>query len=132
MRIGLDSAPRGPEVGDVIAGKYRLDALLGRGGMGVVYAAWHTVLEQKVAIKFLTQEMLESPLAVARFLREGRAAAKIRNEHVARVLDVDTMPPGIPYMVLEYLNGCDLAELLSKRGALPVDQGVDYVMQALE
>src|SRR5262252_4186436 len=114
MRTGFEhgfaSPPTLPNVGDLVAGKYRLDGLLGRGGMGVVFSAQHEVLQQRVAIKFLTESLLESQSAVARFLNEGRAAARIRSQHIAHVLDVDTMPSGLPYIVLEYLHGCDLAD----------------------
>ena len=136
MRTGLEyessSTPSVPQVGDVVAGKYKIERLLGRGGMGVVFAARHEVLHQPVAIKFPTESLLESESAVARFLNEGRAAAKIRSEHVARVLDVDTIPSGLPYIVLEYLHGCDLAALLSQEHFVPMRQSVDYLMQALE
>ena len=111
LEYGSSSTPSVPQVGDVVAGKYKIERLLGRGGMGVVFAAQHEVLHQLVAIKFPTESLLESESAVARFLNEGRAAAKIRSEHVARVLDVDTIPSGLPYIVLEYLHGCDLADL---------------------
>ncbi len=121
-----------PSAGDLLAGKYRLERQIGRGGMSIVFAARHTTLQQPVAIKFLCLEQDESGAAVARFLHEGRAAAKIRSEHVGRVIDVDVTGAGLPYMVMEYLEGHDLAHLLQQRGPLPVDRAVDYVMQALE
>jgi eukaryotic-like serine/threonine-protein kinase len=116
----------------LILGKYRLERLVGRGGMSVVFAAEHTMLRKRVAIKFLSLDQCESGVAVARFLHEGRSAARIRSEHVARVIDVDTIPGGLPCMVLEYLDGHDLAYTLRRRGALPMELAVDYVMQALE
>ncbi len=121
-----------PCIGDVVADKYRLESSLGRGAMGSVFSARHELLHQRVAIKFLAEEILDSPAAVSRFMHEGRAAARIRNEHAVRVLDVDTLPTGWPYIVLEYLDGCDMAEFLHQRGSLPVSQSVDFVMQALE
>jgi len=116
----------------LILGKYRLERLVGRGGMSVVFAAEHTMLRRRVAIKFLSLDQCESGVAVARFLHEGRSAARIRSEHVARVIDVDTIPGGLPCMVLEYLEGYDLAHMLRRRGALPMELAVDYVMEALE
>jgi eukaryotic-like serine/threonine-protein kinase len=118
--------------GDVIDGKYRIERVLGAGGMGVVVVATHLQLEQKVAIKFLLPEVSKSADAVARFSREARAAAKIQSEHVARVLDVATHANGAPYMVMEYLEGQDLDATLEEHKALPIERAVDYVLQALE
>jgi serine/threonine-protein kinase len=118
--------------GDVLAGKYRVDAVVGRGGMGVVVAATHLQLEQPVAIKLLVHGAGSEPEMRARFAREARAASKIRSEHVARVLDVGTLDSGVPYIVMEYLEGEDLSRTLRRRRKLPVDEAVDYVLQACE
>jgi len=118
--------------GDVLAGKYRVDKVLGLGGMGVVVAAHHIQLDDKVAIKFLLPESLANSEAVARFGREARAAVKIKSEHVARVTDVGTLENGAPYMVMEYLDGTDLAGWLKQRGPLPIEQAVDFLLQACE
>ncbi|HYJ11270.1 MAG TPA: serine/threonine-protein kinase [Polyangiaceae bacterium] len=115
-----------------MAGKYRIDRILGAGGMGVVVAAHHIRLDDRVAIKFLLPEMLLSGEAVARFEREARAAVKIKSEHVARVSDVGTLENGAPYMVMEYLEGGDLAAWLKQRGPLPVEQATEFVLQACE
>ena len=122
----------GIHVGDVIDGKYRIEHLLGVGGMGVVVAARHLQLDEQVAIKFLLQEMFDVPGAVTRFAREARAAAKIKNEHVVRVTDVGQLEDGTPYMVMEYLAGEDLATWLSQRGLLSIDQAATFVLQACE
>lgn len=119
-------------VGDVLAGKYRVEQVLGKGGMGYVVAAMHTQLDQRVAVKFMVPELCEHPEAVARFLREARAAVRIRSEHVARVLDVGTMDDGTPYMVMEFLWGRDLATELEEVKQLAVSQAADYVLQACE
>jgi len=118
--------------GQILAGKYRVEAVLGEGGMGVVVAAWHEELEKRVAMKFLRREMAERSDAAERFRREARAAVRIQSEHVARVLDVGTMEEGVPYMVMEFLEGHDLSDELSQRGQLPVEEAVDYVLQASE
>lgn len=118
--------------GDVLAGKFRIERILGRGGMGVVVAATHLQLDEKVALKFLLPEALKHPEAVARFEREARAAVKIKSEHVARVTDVGTMESGSPYMVMEFLNGVDLGQYLEQRGPLPIDEAVHYILQASE
>jgi serine/threonine-protein kinase len=122
----------GVNVGDVLAGKYRVDKIIGMGGMGVVVGAHHLELDERVALKFLLPEALANDEAVARFAREARAAVKIKNEHVARVSDVGRLPNGAPYMVMEYLEGVDLATLIKQRGQLSVAEVVDYVLQACE
>src|SRR5215471_629996 len=118
-------------VGDVLAGKYRVERVLGAGGMGVVVAARHLHLDQRVALKFLKLESA-SEVSIKRFIREARAAAQIRGEHVARISDVGTLDDGSPFMVMELLDGRDLGAELEARGALPVLQVVDYVLQAGE
>ncbi|HYQ43321.1 MAG TPA: serine/threonine-protein kinase [Polyangiaceae bacterium] len=118
--------------GQVLAGKYRVERVLGSGGMGVVVAAWHLELEQRVAVKFLHPLALERADTAERFRREARSAAKIRSEHVARVIDVGIMEGGIPYMVMEYLEGHDVAAEMAKVGPLPIEDAVDFVLQAVE
>jgi serine/threonine protein kinase len=118
--------------GQLFAGKYRVERVLGQGGMGVVVAAHHIVLDQGVAIKFLLPEALHSAEAVTRFEREARAAVKIQSEHVARVTDVSRLENGTPYMVMELLRGRDLEVLLRERGPLPLTDVADYVLQAGE
>jgi tRNA A-37 threonylcarbamoyl transferase component Bud32 len=118
--------------GQVVAGKYRIERVLGAGGMGIVVAAHHLQLDAKVALKFLRPEALSNRETVARFAREARAAAKIKSEHVARVLDVGTLDDGAPYMVMEHLDGHDLAGWLREKGRLSVDLAVDFALQACE
>jgi serine/threonine-protein kinase len=122
----------GVEPGQILLGKYRIERVLGVGGMGVVVAATHVTLEERVAIKFLLPDALKNQEAVARFLREARAAVRIKSEHVARVTDVGTLETGAPYMIMEYLDGGDLGTLAKVRGALPVEAAVEYVLQACE
>lgn len=119
------------KLGDIIAGKYRIEKVLGRGGMGVVLSAMHLHLRQRVALKFLTDEAADNPEAISRFLREARLAVQIQSEHVARVTDVGTLESGMPYMVMEYLAGQDLKQT-SEAGPLPIQDAVDYVMQACD
>src|SRR5450432_3573866 len=118
--------------GEFLAGKYRIERVLGQGGMGVVVAAHHLVLDQVVAIKFLLPEALRSAEAVARFEREARAAVKIQSEHVARVTDVGRLETGAPYMVMELLRGLDLGDLLQQKGPQPLEDVADYILQAGE
>jgi serine/threonine-protein kinase len=119
-------------VGEVIAGKYRIERVIGSGGMGMVVAAWHVQLDQHVAVKLLHSETAGSGDATERFRREARAAARIRSEHVARVIDIGIWTGGIPYIVMEYLDGNDLAAELSMRGPIPPEEIADYMMQAIE
>jgi serine/threonine-protein kinase len=118
--------------GEIVAGKYRIDSILGAGGMGVVVAAEHVQLRQRVAIKFLLPDAVSGTAAVARFMREAQAAARIQSEHVARVLDVGTLGDSVPYIVLEFLEGRDLAQVLAKHGPLQLEDAVGYVLQACE
>jgi serine/threonine-protein kinase len=122
----------GVREGDVLAGKFRVDKVIGIGGMGVVVAAHHLQLDEKVALKFLLPHALESEEAVARFEREARAAVKIKSEHVARIIDVGALEDGRPYMVMEYLDGGDLDAWVRQKGPLDVEQAVEFVLQACE
>lgn len=132
----MPAAPSLPiPVGELLAGKYRIERVVGHGGMGVVVAAMHEQLQQRVAIKMLLPEAKASPNAVSRFLREARAAAAIKGEHVARVLDVGELEGGSPYIVMEYLEGRDLAAILAalpEPRRLPAEEAVGYVLQACE
>jgi len=121
-----------PQEGDVLAGKFRIERVLGVGGMGMVVSAMHLQLDERVAIKFLLPEALSNAEAVARFGREARAAVKIKSEHVARVIDVGALETGAPYMVMELLRGQDLSQLLQAQGPLPVALAAQYVLQACE
>jgi eukaryotic-like serine/threonine-protein kinase len=120
------------EPGDSIAGKYEVLELIGVGGIGFVVAATHIELGERVALKFLRPEFLSNTEAVGRFAREARASVQIKSEHVARVFDVGHLPDGAPFIVMEYLEGKDLGELLLETGALPVPRAVEYVLQACE
>src|SRR5262249_54452244 len=108
------------QLGQILAGKYRVERLLGEGGHGVVVAAQHLTLGERVAIKLLRPEVDEDAESIARFLREARASVRIKGEHVARVLDVGSLPDGAPYMVMEYLEGSDLGKIVEGQGWLPL------------
>ena len=121
-----------PSPGETIAGKYVIDGLCGRGGLAVVLSAMHAGLGQRVAVKMLLQEWSGDDEVVRRFVREGRAVTRIKSEHVVRVFDVGTLETGAPYLVLEYLEGHDLDEVLSMWGPLPIPTAIDWVLQAVE
>ncbi len=119
--------------GDILASKYRVEKVLGVGGMGVVVAAHHLELDQRVALKFLLPQAASNEELVERFLREARASVRLKGAHVAKTLDVGRLEDNCPYIVMEYLEGSDLhAELRSNNGVLPVEIAVSYVLQAAE
>ncbi len=123
----MDLAP-----GTVLLGKYRVDELIGTGGMGRVVRASHLYLHQPVAIKLLLPQMVESESTVARFLREAQAANKLKSEHICRVIDVGTTPDNTPYMVMEFLEGNDLNQILRHHGPQQPNVVVDLMLQACE
>jgi serine/threonine-protein kinase len=121
----------------LLAGKYRIERFVAEGGMGVVVEATHLQLEERVAIKFLRPEALggddkASSDATTRFVREARAAIKIRSEHVVRIYDVASLESGAPYIVMEFLEGADLEHVLSEKGALTPSDAIDHILQACE
>jgi serine/threonine protein kinase len=118
--------------GAIIAEKYEFVGLLGSGGVAYVLSALHLELGEMVALKFLRPESLAYDDVVARFASEARAVARIKSEHVAHVYDVGTLADGQPFIVMEHLEGKDLADILAERRRLPVTVAVDYVMQACE
>ena len=98
----------------------------------MVVAATHLQLGETVALKFLLPEAVHSETDMERFLREARASVRLKNEHVARVIDVGTLDTGSPYMVMECLHGTDLGRHLETYGPLAATDAVDYVLQACE
>jgi serine/threonine-protein kinase len=134
-RIIADDPPQSSALfapGAIVADKYEIEGVLGEGGLGVVVAATHLHLDQKVAIKYLRGSAPRDRSMTDRFLREARLAAQIKSEHVVRVFDVATLADGTPYMVMEHLEGADLRTRLADSGAVPFSAAVDYVLQACE
>lgn len=132
MTTSSAEMPGVPRPGEVVAGKYRVERILGAGGMGVVLAAWDLALERRVAVKFLLPAAAALPDAGARFVREARAAAALKGEHIAGVLDVGTLNTGAPYMVIEHLSGEDLGDVIKAQGPMPVALAVDLLLQTGE
>jgi eukaryotic-like serine/threonine-protein kinase len=121
------------EVGTVIADKYRIEGLIGSGGMGVVLSAYHLHLGGRVALKILAPSGMKQDGLVRRFFQEARLASRIQSEHVVRVIDVGLLPGELPFIVMEYLEGRDLRVVLKNRGGtLPVEDAIDYTLQAME
>ncbi len=121
-----------PQVGDVLASKYRIDRILGEGAMGIVVAATHLELGTQVAVKFMLPAAVAGHEGVERFLREARAACRLRSEHVCRVLDVGRLETGAPYIVMEMLEGEDLQGVLDTRGVVPIGVLARYAQQICE
>jgi len=118
--------------GDVIKGKFCVERVIGTGGVGVVVAARHLALGETVALKFLMPGSTRDATDIARFVREAQSAVKLKNEHVARVIDVDALADGSPYIVMEYLEGRDVGESLRSDGPLSVQDAVGIILQVCE
>jgi serine/threonine protein kinase len=118
--------------GTVVAGKYRVERTLAEGGMGVVVVAKHIHLQQSVALKFLRGDVGTEWDALARFRGEAKAVAQLRSEHVAHVLDAGVTDDGVPYMVMEYLEGRSLGRKLQIQGPFEIASAVEYVIHACE
>ncbi|NUP05855.1 MAG: protein kinase [Polyangiaceae bacterium] len=116
--------------GDIVAGRYRVRAILGR-GRGILALADHTGFDQKVAVRVVSSAS-PNRTAIAKLQREGNALARLSSEHAARILDMGAMPDGSLFLVRQYLEGSDLATVLSKRGALPLREAVGWILQATE
>lgn len=125
------SLPRSLRIGSMIAGKYEVEAVIGSGGMGTVLRARHCELNQRVALKIVGDEEPDGS-TVARFLREARAAARLKGEHIVRIYDVDRDDAGRPFMVMELLEGSNLSERLAERGPLGVKAAIAYLKQACD
>jgi serine/threonine-protein kinase len=117
------------QVGTVLEGAYRLTRLLGEGGMGAVYEAVHIRLDKKVAVKVMARELAGSGEALARFRREVQVTSKLAHPHIVHVSDFGTAPGGEPFLVMEYLEGEDLADRLIRVGRLPLAATVSIVNQ---
>ena len=117
--------------GALLAGKYRVEREVAAGGMGTVLAAHHERLGQRVAIKVLHEQFARRRETVERFEREARLAASLRSDHVVRIHDVSATSDGIPYIVMEYLDGEDLGAIVA-RGPVAPAVAVDWILQACD
>lgn len=113
-----------------LKGKYRLLRKLGQGGMGAVYLSHHDLLDQPVAVKLMTAQSLDSTSAVERFLREARALAALHHPGVCRIFDVDTNDDGLPFIVMEFIDGQSLDAVLRAHPETPVHERVRWVVEA--
>ena len=119
-------------IGEVVAGKYLVEGVIGRGSMGVVVRATHLGFDELVALKFIRPEMRKLEGIVSRFAREAKASVRIRNQHAVNVLDVGVADPLGPFFVMEYLEGVNLEELVDSQGAFDTPTAVKYVLEACE
>ncbi len=126
-------------IGEVVASKYRVEEVLGTGGMAFVLAVEHVELRERFALKFLNEQFLADPRVIERFTQEAKAACRLRSEHIARVYDVGThrvsgreSEPRAPFLVMEHLTGRDLATVVHESGPLPIESAVEYAMQACD
>jgi serine/threonine-protein kinase len=117
-------------IGELLGERYELVRLLGAGGMGAVYEARHKLIGRRFAVKLLHPEYAQQPSMLTRFQREARAAGSLENDHIAAVTDFGFAADGAPYLVMEHLDGQDLAALLEQTGPLPVARAVSFVIQA--
>jgi serine/threonine-protein kinase len=132
MQPTFNTANPYPQAGEVLDGKYRIERLLGEGGMGAVAKATHLLRRAPVALKFMSPAILSLSGAVERFVNEGVAASQIDSDHVVKVFDVGRLPSGAPYLVMEFLDGCDLAQLLEReRTLLSVPRALNFTLQML-
>ena len=127
-----NSAMAVPEPGTILAGKYRVEGMLGQGGMGVVMAATHLTLGKLVALKLMRPDLAVDKGAAQRFVREARAASLLRSEHIVRVIDLDTLDDGAPYIAMEYLEGEDLGAVLARAGSISAHEAATYIVQVCE
>src|SRR5260370_37373483 len=118
-----------PLLGKTIAGKYRIEQLIKLGGMGAVYRGKHVLMDKTVAIKVLRPSLAADDNVVARFSREAKAASRISNPHAVSVTDFGEAEGGLVFLVMEYLDGRTLKDVLKTGGPLPVDRVVEIVKQ---
>jgi eukaryotic-like serine/threonine-protein kinase len=118
--------------GDILAARYRVERVLGRGGIGVVVAVTDLQGDTPRAMKLLVGAAQAHETTVERFFREARALSRLKNEHAVRVFDAGTLQGGTPYLVMEQLDGTDLAAAMKRRGALPAHEAARYVLEACQ
>ncbi len=121
-----------PLIGTVLAGNYEILEVLGQGGMGVVYRGKHSLMERIVAIKMLLSQLISDTNSVKRFQQESKAAARLKHPHIIDVYDFGISPAGQPYIVMEFLEGTPLADLIKKEGQIGVERSIKLIAQACD
>jgi len=121
-----------PLIGTVLAGNYEILDVLGQGGMGVVYRGKHSLMERIVAIKMLLSQLISDTNSVKRFQQESKAAARLKHPHIIDVYDFGISPAGQPYIVMEFLEGTPLSDLIKKEGQIGVERSIKLISQACD
>lgn len=119
-----------PLVGTKLADRYFIHSVIGHGGMGIVYKARHELMDRDVAIKVLKSDLISDKLSVKRFQHEARAACKLKHPNVITLFDFGVSPSGQPYLVMDYLKGISLADVIKKDGHVGVDRSIRIFVQA--
>src|SRR5687768_14748969 len=125
-----DDSEVGRLVGTTVADKYRIDRLIGRGGMGAVYQATHLSIGKRVALKFLDRQAARDNDSATRFQREAEAASAVESAHIVHIFD-SGLSDGVPFLVMELLSGEDLRGRLRRDGRLPLDDALRITAQVL-
>src|SRR6266545_3979713 len=118
-----------PLLGQTLAGKYRIEKLIKTGGMGSVYRGKHVLMDKTVAIKVLRPSLAGDDAVVARFSREAKAASKISHPHAVSVTDFGEAENGIVFLVMEYLDGRTLKEIIRNEGPISLERVVEIIRQ---
>ncbi len=121
IRNGKDNA--------LVLGNYVILGTLGQGGMGLVFKAQQRRMERLVALKVLSPKVVQTPESLLRFQREVKAAARLTHPNIVMAYDADEAS-GTHFLVMEYVDGTDLASLVTQRGPLPLDRTLDFILQA--
>ncbi len=116
--------------GELVDQKYELLEHIATGGQAVVWRARHIALDRLVVVRMMREDLAHHPSLALRFVEEGRVLASLENEHIARILDYGRLPSGVPFMVMEYLQGQDLRGFLTTEGPLPIAMAASFVIQA--
>jgi len=120
------------DVPQFIAGRFRIEQEIGRGGMGTVYRATHLGLQRSVAVKIIKSEFANDPDVADRFLREARTMARLRHSHAAMIFDAGNLPDGRHFIVMEFIEGVTLSDALAREGRFTPERAVDIAIQICE
>ena len=127
--MGDAGPPKDALIGTLVDGRYRIEAQIGEGGMGVVYKATHVTLNKTLALKVLRGEVAKDPEVVQRFMQEAQSATSIGHENIIDINDFGKLPDGTAYFVMEYLKGHPLNDLIKRGGSIPMRDAIQILRQ---